>query len=195
MMRPGVAISALALTLSVIQPGHAAVPYAGAAVKADIQAVTGNHIVKVRERHRLRSRRSFGHRRHGRHGRSFRHGRRRGFRHGRRHGNTKFLLGLAFPFAYFAYGPYVRYRHYGGQGFYYGGYKYGPGVIGGYSYGGPGSYGLGPGRTRYSAGCRAVSKIDHDRFGRWAKFGGTMCYDRYGNPYILSHSRHVIHYY
>ncbi len=194
-MRPGVAISALALTLSVIQPGHAAVPYAGAAVKADIQAVTGNHIVKVRERHRLRSRRSFGHRRHGRHGRSFRHGRRRGFRHGRRHGNTKFLLGLAFPFAYFAYGPYVRYRHYGGQGFYYGGYKYGPGVIGGYSYGGPGSYGLGPGRTRYSAGCRAVSKIDHDRFGRWAKFGGTMCYDRYGNPYILSHSRHVIHYY
>ena len=193
MMTPGVAISALALTLSVIQPGHTAAPYAGAAVKADIQGVTGNHIVKVRERHRLRSRRSFGHRRHGRHGRSFRHGRRRGFGHGRRHGNTKFLLGLAFPFAYFAYGPYVRYRHYGGHGFYYGGHNTGHGVIGGYSHGGSGSHDLG--RTRYSAGCRAVIKFGFDRFGRRAKIGGTMCFDRYGNPYILSHSRHVIHYY
>lgn len=183
MMRPGVAISALALTLSVIQPGHAAAPYAGAAVKADIQAVTGNHIVKVRERHRLRSRRSFGHRRHGRHGRSFRHGRRRGFGHGRRHENTKFLLGLAFPFAYFAYRPYVRYRHYGGHGFNYGGHSHGGSV----------SHDLG--RTRYSAGCRAVIKFGFDRFGRRAKIGGTMCFDRYGNPYILSHSRHVIHYY
>ena len=169
-MRPGVAISALALTLSVIQPGHAAAPYAGAAVKADIQAVTGNHIVKVRERHRLRSRRSFGHRRHGRHGRSFRHGRRRGFGHGRRHGNTKFLLGLAFPFAYFAYGPYVRYRHYGGHGAYGGSY-------------------------RYLRHCRKVVKFGHDRFGRRAKIGGTMCFDRFGYPYIRSYSRHVIHYY
>jgi hypothetical protein len=102
-------------------------------------------------------------------------------------------LGLAFPFAYFAYGPYVRYRHYGGHGFYYGGHNTGHGVIGGYSHGGSGSHDLG--RTRYSAGCRAVIKFGFDRFGRRAKIGGTMCFDRYGNPYILSHSRHVIHYY
>ncbi len=166
MMRPGVAISALALTLSVIQPGHAAAPYAGAAVKADIQAVTGNHIVKARERHRLRSRRSFGHRRHGRRGRSFRHGRRGGFGHG----GTKFFLSLAIPFAHFAFGHHRHHHYYGGHGAYGGGY-------------------------RYLQHCRKVVKTGYDRFGRRAKIGGTMCFDRFGNPYILSHSRHVIHYY
>ncbi len=162
MMRPGVAISALFLTLSLTQPGHGAAIHAGAAVKAETRAVAGNHIVKAKSRHRLRSGRGFGHRRSGRH--------RGGFRHGRRHGNTKFLLGLAFPFAYFAYGPDVRYN-------YYGGHTHGHGHAG------------------YSAGCRAVIKYGFDRFGRRAKIGGTMCFDRYGNSYILSHSRHVIHYY
>ncbi len=178
-MRPGVAISALVLTLGVIQPGHAATVavHAGAAVKADTRAVTGNHIVKAKSRHRFRSRRGFGHR--------------RGFRRGRRHGRTRFFLGLAFPFATFAYGPGVRYNYYGGQGFYYGGH----GVIGGHGHGGSGGYGLGPGRAGYSAGCRAVIKFGFDRFGRRAKIGGTMCFDRYGNSYILSHRRHVIYYY
>jgi hypothetical protein len=176
MMRPAVAISALFLTLGTIQPGHGAAIHAGAAVKADTRAVTGKHIVKAKSRHRLRSGRGFRHRRHGRHA--------RGFRHGRRHGNSKFLLGLAFPFAYFAYGPGVRYK-------YYGGYNHGHGVIGRHGHG----YGLGPGRARYSAGCGAVIKYGFDRFGRRAKIGGTRCFDRYGNPYILSRSRHVIHYY
>lgn len=187
MMRPAVAISALFLTLGVIHPGHAAAVHVGAAVKAGTRAVAGDHIVKAKSRHRLGSGRGFGHRRFGRH--------RGGFRHGRRFGRTRFFLSLAFPFAYFAYGPDVRTRYYGGPGFYYGSQNYGHGVIGGYSYGGPGSYGLGHGRTRYSAGCRAVTKFGFDRFGRRAKIGGTLCFDRYGNSYILSRSRHVIHYY
>ena len=180
MMRPAVAISALFLTLSLTQPGHGAVIHAGASVKAETRAVAGNHIVKAKSRHRLRSGRGFGHRRFGRH--------RGGFRHGRRHGNTKFLLAFAFPFAYFAYGPDVRYNDYGGH-------THGHGVIGGHGHGGSGSYGLGSGRTGYSAGCRAVIKYGFDRFGRRAKIGGTMCFDRYGNSYILSHSRYVIQYY
>ena len=187
MMRPGVAISALVLTLGVIQPGHAAAIHAGAAVKADSRAVAGNHIVKAKSRHRLGSGHGFGHGRFGRHG--------GGFRHGRRHGRTRFFLSLALPFAYFAYGPHVRTRHYGGHGFYYGGHNTGHGVIGGHSHGGLGGHNYGPGRSRYSAGCRAVIKYGFDRFGRRAKIGGTLCFDRYGNSYILSRSRHVIHYY
>ena len=187
MMRPAVAISALFLTLSLTQPGHGAVIHAGASVKAETRAVAGNHIVKAKSRHRLRSGRGFGHRRSG--------GHRGGFRRGRRHGNTKFFLGLAFPFAYFAYGPHVRYNYYGGQGFYYDSQNYRHGVIGGHGRGGPGSHGLGPGRAGYSAGCRAVTKFGFDRFGRRAKIGGTMCFDRFGNSYVLSRSRHVIHYY
>jgi hypothetical protein len=154
-------------------------------VKADIRAVAGKHIVMAKSRHRLRSGHGFRHRRFGGHRRFGRH--RGGFRHGRRHGNTKFLLGLAFPFAFFAYGPDVRYN-------YYGGHNHGHGVIGGHGHGGSGSYGLGPGRAGYSAGCRAVIRFGFDRFGRRAKIGGTMCFDRYGNSYIPSHSRHVIHY-
>ena len=172
MMRPGVAISALVLTLGMIQPGHAAAVHAGSAVKTHTQAVTGNHMVKAGERHGLRSGRSFGHRRHGRHGRSFRHGRRHRFGHGFRlgHGGTKFFLSLAIPFAHFAFGHHGH-RHY---------------------YGGHGAYG---GSYRYLRHCRKVVKTGYDRFGRRAKIGRTMCFDRFGNSYILSHSRHVIHYY
>ncbi len=169
MMRPAVAISALFLTLGVIQPGHGAAIHAGAAVKADIRAVTGNHIVKAKSRHRLRSGRGFGHRRFGRH--------RGGFRHGRRHGRTRFSLSLAFPFAYFVLGPHGHHRYYRGLGFHYG------------------RHGSRFGHYRYLGWCREVTKYGFDRFGRRAKIGGTMCFDRYGNSYILSHSRHVIHYY
>ena len=31
--------------------------------------------------------------------------------------------------------------------------------------------------------------------GRYAKIGGTQCYDRYGNAYIVEGSRYPIHYY
>ena len=172
MMRPGVAISALVLTLGMIQPGHAAAVHAGSAVKTHTQAVTGNHMVKAGERHGLRSGRSFGHRRHGRHGRSFRHGRRHRFGHGFRHGHggTKFFLSLAIPFSHFAFGHHGHHHYYGGHGAYGGSY-------------------------RYLRHCRKVVKTGYDRFGRRAKIGGTLCFDRYGNSYILSRSRHVIHYY
>ena len=37
--------------------------------------------------------------------------------------------------------------------------------------------------------------LNTDRYGRKVKFGGTMCYDRYGDSYIVKGSRHIIHYY
>ncbi len=169
MTRAGVAISALALMLGVIQPGHGATVHGGAAVKADTRAVAGNHIVKAKSRHRLRSGRGFGQRRHGRLGRSF--------RHGRRHGRTRFFLSLAIPFAQFVLGPHGHHRYYRGQSFHYG--RHGSRFR---------SY-------RYLRHCRKVVKFGHDRYGRRAKIGGTLCFDRYGTAYILSHSRHVIHYY
>lgn len=47
----------------------------------------------------------------------------------------------------------------------------------------------------YSRPCHAVTKIGYDGYGRRAKFGGTMCYNHYGRPYIVVGSRHIIHYY
>jgi hypothetical protein len=43
--------------------------------------------------------------------------------------------------------------------------------------------------------CHRVTKVEYARHGRKAKIGGTMCYDRHGNPYIVAGSRYVIHYY
>lgn len=43
--------------------------------------------------------------------------------------------------------------------------------------------------------CHPVIGHGFDQFGRRAKFGGTMCYDRYGNSYVVAGSRHVIHYF
>jgi hypothetical protein len=43
--------------------------------------------------------------------------------------------------------------------------------------------------------CHPVIGQGFDRFGRRAKFGGTMCYDGYGNGYIVAGSQHVIHYF
>ncbi len=47
----------------------------------------------------------------------------------------------------------------------------------------------------YGRACHAVSKVGYDGYGRKAKIGGTMCYDTYGNSYIVVGSRYVIHYY
>lgn len=44
-------------------------------------------------------------------------------------------------------------------------------------------------------GCHPVVKIGYDRFGRRAKLGATMCYDAYGEAFIVPGSRHIIHYY
>ena len=46
----------------------------------------------------------------------------------------------------------------------------------------------------HGSGCHTVSKTDYWH-GRLAKIGGTMCYDAYGNPYVVSGSRYVMHYY
>jgi len=48
--------------------------------------------------------------------------------------------------------------------------------------------------SRHGSGCHAVSKTKYHH-GRLAKVGGTMCYDSYGNPYVVSGSRYVMHYY
>jgi hypothetical protein len=43
--------------------------------------------------------------------------------------------------------------------------------------------------------CHPVIGHGVDQFGRRAKFGGTMCYDGYGNGYVVAGSQHVIHYF
>jgi hypothetical protein len=48
---------------------------------------------------------------------------------------------------------------------------------------------------RVQAACHPVIGRGTDHFGRAAKFGGTMCYDRFGRGYVVPGSRHVIHYY
>lgn len=40
--------------------------------------------------------------------------------------------------------------------------------------------------------CHPVVGHGLDQFGRRAKFGGTMCYDRFGNGYVVAGSQHVI---
>lgn len=47
---------------------------------------------------------------------------------------------------------------------------------------------------RHASGCHTVSKTEYHH-GRLARIGGTMCYDSYGNPYVVSGSRYVMHYY
>ena len=43
-------------------------------------------------------------------------------------------------------------------------------------------------------GCQPTSKSGYWH-GRQARIGGTMCYDAYGNGYIVQGSRYLIHYY
>jgi len=48
---------------------------------------------------------------------------------------------------------------------------------------------------RIVTACHPVVGHGRDHFGRRAKFGGTMCYDRFGAGYVVAGSRHVIRYY
>lgn len=48
---------------------------------------------------------------------------------------------------------------------------------------------------RIHAACHPVVGHGYDHFGRRAKFGGTMCYDRHGRGYVVVGSRHVIRYF
>jgi hypothetical protein len=50
------------------------------------------------------------------------------------------------------------------------------------------------GRPRRTA-CYPVVGKGRDHFGRRARFGGTMCYDRAGRSYIVPGSRYVIRYF
>jgi len=40
--------------------------------------------------------------------------------------------------------------------------------------------------------CRPVFKYTYDRYGRRTKTGGTMCYDAYGEGYVVPGSRYVV---
>ena len=177
---------ALALAATMGSPGFAA-SYGARAVKSFAQAENEDLVVPARSARRgnfgrgHRSGRNFarGHRsgrnfaRGHRSGRNFRRGHR--FRHGG--GHSSFLFAFVFPFHYFS--PYYPYYPY------YPSYGYGS-----YSY-----YGQHSSHQSRQQRCRPVTGIGRDRDGRKAKFGGTMCYDRYGSSYIVPGSRHVIHYY
>ena len=41
--------------------------------------------------------------------------------------------------------------------------------------------------------CHAVSKWGYDNYGQKAKISGTMCYDVYGQGYVVPGSRYIIH--
>jgi len=45
----------------------------------------------------------------------------------------------------------------------------------------------------YQKSCHPVSKTIVDRYGDYKNIGGTMCYDSYGQGYIVSGSRHLRH--
>ena len=163
---------ALALTGTMGSPAFAA-NYGARAVKSFAQAEGGNLVVPVRSRQGHRSGRNFG--RGHRSGRNFGRGHRSGY--GYRHRHSRFSFAFVFPFYYFF--PYYPYYPY------YPSYGYGS-----YSY-----YGHHSSQPSHQRRCHPVTGIGRDRYGRKAKFGGTMCYDRYGNSYIVPGSRHVIHYY
>ena len=46
-----------------------------------------------------------------------------------------------------------------------------------------------------AAPCQPVVGHGFDQFGRRAKVGATMCYDRFGNGYVLQGSEHIIRYF
>lgn len=58
-------------------------------------------------------------------------------------------------------------------------------------------YGRWSGYTQFriDGSCHPVVGHGRDHFGRRAKFGGTMCYDRFGRGYVVADSRYVIRYY
>ena len=58
-------------------------------------------------------------------------------------------------------------------------------------FGGPYAYG---GYRPVKRECHGVVKNGYFN-GRYAKIGGTRCYDHYGRGYIVEGSRYVIHYY
>ena len=161
---------ALALAATMGSPGFAA-NYGARAVKSFAQAENEDLVVPARSGRRGNFGRKF---RHGG-GQKFRHGGGQRFRHG--HGHSSFLFAFVFPFHYFS--PYYPYYPY------YPSYGYGS-----YSY-----YGHHSSHQSRQRRCHPVTGTGYDRYGRRAKFGGTMCYDRYGSSYIVPGSRHVIHYY
>jgi hypothetical protein len=48
----------------------------------------------------------------------------------------------------------------------------------------PRSFGV-PGRHALGSGCRAITERARDRFGRLVLLHRTLCYDRYGRPYVI----------
>jgi len=102
------------------------------------------------------------------------------------------------------YKSYHKYRHHHRHYYKKHNYYRGHGYKGHYYRGGYGGHGGAhfgnPYRTKHHhyqhrpSRCHPVSK--HGLWhGRQAKIGGTMCYDGYGNSYVVPGSRHLIHYY
>ena len=58
----------------------------------------------------------------------------------------------------------------------------------------PGPYGRHGGYKPAHRECHGVVKKGYFN-GRYAKIGGTKCYDHYGRGYVVEGSRYVIHYY
>jgi len=56
-------------------------------------------------------------------------------------------------------------------------------------------YGVAAYRDDGYRSCRTVSKMGYDAYGNAARIGGTMCYDDYGQGYIVPGSRYIMEVY
>lgn len=103
--------------------------------------------------------------------------------------STAALLSLsALPGAQASGYGYGHHNH--GHGHHGNGYNYLlPGLILGYALSNNHNY---SNSHSYSGrDCRKVHKYRYDSFGGKTKISGTMCYDDYGNPYVVPGSRYV----
>lgn len=171
---------------------------------ATAPAAAGGRIIYDNERHGS-------HKSHGKkhaYKKGFEHGYHKGHKHAKRHGHRKHVKKHAYKHGYkngydkgYKHGHKHAYKHKPRHGHGHG-YKHGKPiynfVFGFPGYGSWAPHGYKPHKRvrhyRHNS-CHPVSRIGYDRYGRKVKFGGTMCYDRYGASYIVRGSRHIIHYY
>lgn len=169
---------------------------------ATAPAAAGGRIIYDNERHDTYK----GHGKKHAYKKGFKHGYHKGQKHAYRdgHGHGKRIKKHAYKHGYkkgYKHGHQDAYKHKPRHGHGHG-YKYGKPIYN-FVFGFPGHgswarHGYKPHKRvrhyRHNR-CHPVSRIGYDRYGRKVKFGGTMCYDRYGASYIVRGSRHIIHYY
>lgn len=121
------------------------------------------------------------------------------FKYGKRHSYGYKRKPYRRKYRYHSYdshygGSYRKHRHKYKRRYYGGRYGYGTGYKGSYGfgiyYGRPYSDIGGYYNNRKS--CHPVSKYTYDDYGNRHKIGGTMCYDKYGEGYIVEGSRYKI---